>query len=726
VVPVSTYRLQLTSTFGFNEAAAAVPYLARLGVTHLYCSPWLQAEPSSAHGYDVVDHSRVNPELGSLEVLTTACAEAGLGIVLDIVPNHMSIATPELNKQWWSVLREGQASPCADWFDIDWTRRLLVPVLGATLEDCLADITVDGERVRYFDHVFPLAPGTLVEGDVAATLERQHYELTHWRESQRLNYRRFFDVTTLAGVRVEVPAVFDATHAVVLDQVRAGLLDGLRVDHPDGLADPAGYLARLRSAAPEAWVVVEKILEPGEDLPDWPCEGTTGYDAMHQVTGLFVEPTAEPVFAGLASTPPYDEVVARAKRQVLDEVLVAEVERLLDLAVPVLAGIPREALREALVELLVGFGVYRAYLPAEGPADAVAKAHVERAAARAVAAVPHRAEEIELLAQLVLAERGCPEFVTRFQQTCGPVMAKGVEDTTFYRYTRLLALNEVGGDPDRFGVAVEEFHDYCRRRLARWPLTMTALSTHDTKRAEDVRARLAVLTHDASAWAAAVEGWSKQLTNRLEPAVEQLIWQTLVGAWPLTSERASAYLTKALREAKEGTSWLDPSEAFEQQAQAVLTEAMSRDLESFVRRLHEPWRATALAQKLVQLTMPGVADCYQGTELVALSLVDPDNRRPVDYERRARLLDQPGADLDGEKLRLVSTGLRLRREHPEWFLQGSYEPLAAPEHTLAFSRAGEVVVAVPLRGGVVATPELPAGDWHDLLPGLPVSLLVRA
>ena len=732
MLPVSTYRLQLTADFDFQAAAAVVPYLARLGITHVYCSPWLQAERGSQHGYDVVDPSRVNAELGGapgLAVLSAACRQHGLGIVLDIVPNHMSIATPERNPAWWSVLKEGPASPYADWFDVDWDNGpILVPVLGAPLAECLDELKLEGDRVTYFDHQLPLAEGSLVEGDVQATLAGQHYRLAFWREADGLNYRRFFDVTTLIGVRVERPEVFDATHAVVLDQLRAGLLDGLRVDHPDGLADPAGYLDRLRAQSPGTWVVVEKILEPGEDLPDWSCEGTTGYDAMHQVTGLFVEPTAEPVFAGLAGTPPYDDVVAAAKRQVLSDVLVAEVERLLDLATPALASfeVTRGDLRVALVELLVAFEVYRAYLPPEGPADAVATRRVRSAAARAAVALPGGTREIDLLARLALAELGCPEFVTRFQQTCGPVMAKGVEDTTFYRYNRLLALNEVGGDPAQFGVSVEQFHDYCRRRLERWPLSMTALSTHDTKRSEDVRARLAVLTHDPAAWAAAVSEWSARMDTRLDPGTEQLVWQTLVGAWPLDAERAAAYLQKALREAKVGTSWLDPDDDYEQRAQAFLGQAMSLDIGGFADSLTASWTSTVLAQKLVQLTMPGVADCYQGTELVALSLVDPDNRRPVDYARRQELLDGGSDGLDADKLAVVATCLRLRRDHPEWFLRGSYTPLDAPAETLAFSRADAVVVAVPLRGGVAGEPQLPEGDWSDLLPGLPVSLRVRA
>ena len=731
--PISTYRLQLTAEFGFAEATAQVPYLASLGVTHLYCSPWLESEQDSTHGYDVVDHSRVDGQLGGaagLEQLSAACRQHGLGIVLDIVPNHMSVATAARNEAWWSLLRDGQDSPYAAWFDVDWSKgHLLLPVLGAPLADCLDDLSLDQDRVRYFDHEFPIAPGTLAEGDLEATLAAQHYRLAFWRASDELAYRRFFDVTSLAGVRVERPEVFATTHAVVLDQVRSGIVDGLRVDHPDGLSDPEGYLAQLTSEVPGTWVVVEKILEPGEELPDWPCAGTTGYDAAHQVTGLFVDPEGETALTELWHGPTFADTVSVAKKQVLSQILVAEVERLLDLAVPALASfdVTRHGLREALHELLTAFEVYRAYVPASGPADAVARAHVDAAVRAATEAAPLRAREVALLGRLALAELGCPEFVTRFQQTCGPVMAKGVEDTALYRYTRLLALNEVGGDPSGFGISAQRFHAFCQRRLERWPLTMTALSTHDTKRSEDVRARLVLLSHDAEGWARTARGWSTRMSHRLDHATEQLVWQTLVGAWPLELGRARDYLVKAAREAKCATSWLLPNAEYEQQLEDFLTEALvtlGTEIGQFVSSLDGSWRSTVLAQKLVQLTMPGVADCYQGTELVTLSLVDPDNRRPVDYQQRAALLTAPDDSLDAEKLRVVQTTLQLRREHPEWFLSGSYEPIETREGTLAFSRAGEVVTVVPIRGGVAEPPSL-KGEWVDLLPGLPVSLLTR-
>jgi (1->4)-alpha-D-glucan 1-alpha-D-glucosylmutase len=792
-VPVSTYRVQLRPPaadhpgFGFDDAAAAVPYLAALGVTHLYCSPYLQAAPGSAHGYDVVDHSRLNDELGgqaAFDRMVAACRDAGLGIVLDVVPNHMAISEPESqNAPWWSVLRDGRESPYAEWFDIDWSSRdnpgkVLVPILGAPLGEVLDELKLEGDRIRYYDHEVPIAPGTLVDGDVAATLERQHYRLCHWKVAgEELNYRRFFDVTTLTGVRVEVPAVFDETHRLAVQQVRDGVLDGLRIDHPDGLADPGGYLDRLAAQTDGAWVVVEKILEPGERLPDdWACAGTTGYDALNNVLGLFVDPAGEVPLTALwqsvsGDATSYDAVVASTKRLVLRDVLSAEVNRLTDVALaacapePVLRDTTRRGLREALVEVLASFGVYRAYLPPAGPADDIARDHVAQAVAAAKRSAPDRVAEIELVERLVLAEgpRGpaAEEFVTRFQQTCGPVMAKGVEDTAFYRYLRLSALNEVGGDPSRFGLGAEQFHQACLEMQAEWPVSMTTLSTHDTKRSEDVRARLVLLSQCATEWGDAVTQWSALAApyrTGVDAATEQLVWQTLVGAWPLSADRAAAYVEKATREAKAHTSWLSPVPSYDEAVasfvRAVLAdEAIASQVEAFVERLKPAWRVTSLAQKLVQLTMPGVADTYQGTELFDLSLVDPDNRRPVDYGDRRRLLEALSGtplveDSGAAKLHVVATALRLRREHPEWFLaDASYVPLEAGPRALAFARTDQVVTLVPLRAVDVERTgwgddelALPDGPWRnaltgtpvdssrlaDLLGDFPVALLVRA
>ena len=764
-VPVSTYRLQLTPRFGFADAAAAVPYLARLGVTHVYCSPYLQAAPGSQHGYDVVDHARLSAELGgppAFAELSRVCRDEGLGLLLDVVPNHMAVSEPESqNVAWWSLLRDGRSSPYAPWFDVDWDAqdgKVLVPVLGAPLRDCLDELQVDGDRIRYYDHELPLAPGSLVEGDLLATLGRQHYRLCFWRvASEELNIRRFFDVTTLAGVRVEVPEVFHATHALILEQVREGVLDGLRIDHPDGLADPGGYLERLAEATGGAWVVVEKILEPGEELPDgWACAGTTGYDALNRVMGLFVDPGGEQPLTDLwhsvtGDTSTWQEVTGRTKRYALSTVLSAEVNRLVDVALPALGGydVTHRGLREALVEVLACFDVYRAYLPPSGPADATAFGHVQHAADAATTALPVRAREIELVRRLALAELPCPEFVTRFQQTCGPAMAKGVEDTAFYRYLRLSALCEVGGDPSVFGTTIAAFHAACRAQQQQWPLSMTALSTHDTKRSEDVRARLVLLTQSPATWGEAVTGWSAlaHRHGRPDPATEQLIWQSVVGAWPLSADRAAAYVEKATREAKAHTSWTDPDKAYDDRVagfvRAVLAdEQIVSSVEDFVQSLDAAWQTTALAQKLVQLTMPGVADTYQGTELWDLSLVDPDNRRPVDYAERLALLDS-GAH---PKLRVVSTALHLRREHPEWFAaDASYEAVDAGERAVAFCRTGQVVTVAPIRAlqdsQDADTVVLPAGRWRDLLGGgthegtvaladllaqFPVALLVRA
>jgi (1->4)-alpha-D-glucan 1-alpha-D-glucosylmutase len=746
VVPTSTYRLQLTPAFGFAAAAEVVPYLADLGVSHVYCSPWLASGQGSQHGYDVVDHSRVDDELGGpdgLAVLVAACREHGLRIVLDIVPNHMSIAAPvRANPAWWSVLREGPSSPYARWFDVDWSRgRLLVPVLGGPLADVLDDIVLGEDTLTYFEHELPLAPGTMVPGDVAATLAGQHYRLADWHTAaEESTQRRFFDVSTLAGLRVEDPEVFDATHALVLQQVADGTVDGLRVDHPDGLADPEGYFARLADATDGTWVVAEKILEHGEQLPTtWRCAGTTGYDALALVTGLFVDPAGEQPLTSLweavtGTHPDYAQVVDTAKRDVEDKVLAAEVDRLVDLAKAPLdqawQDVTQRGLREALVELLVAFDVYRAYVRPDGSHDDVAAEQVRRAVVRAQERLPRRAREIGLLGRLALGEiAGADEFVVRFQQTCGPVMAKGVEDTTFYRYAPLLALNEVGSDPSTWGTPVETWHAECARLQRDWPSTMTTLSTHDTKRSEDVRARLVLLSQRPRAWGEAVTEWAALLPHRIDAATEQIVWQTVVGAWPLSADRAAAYLLKAVREAKTHTSWTDPDSdyehAVEEYVRALLAdERLTSEIELFVAELAPAWVSTVLAQKLLQLTMPGVPDTYQGCELVDLSLVDPDNRRPVDYSLRRTLLASPDGSLDAEKQRLVRTVLRLRREHPSWFT--SYEPVPAAEGSLAFCRGGQVVTAVHLRGGEVGSLDLPLGDWVDLLPDLPVRLLVRA
>ncbi|GAB3431382.1 malto-oligosyltrehalose synthase [Flindersiella endophytica] len=733
ISPTSTYRLQFGPNLGFDAAADLAGYLADLGAGAVYASPLLQASPGSTHGYDVVDPTRASEMLGGedgRQRLARRLRERGLGLVVDIVPNHMGVADAAANTFWADVLANGHESRYSNYFDIDWSRGpLLIPVLG---DDGLDGLTVEDGELRYHEHRFPLAPGT-ADGTPQQVHERQHYRLVSWRLGNReLTYRRFFDITTLAAVRVEDPEVFDATHREVLRWVGAGDVTGLRVDHPDGLADPGGYLRRLREAAPEAWLVVEKILGVGEQLPaSWPVDGTTGYDALREVCGLFVDPAGEPGDVGL------DAVERDCRRMVGRRILVAEVRRIARLV----ADHPPERVEDAVVELLAAFPVYRSYLPEHRWA-------LDQAVESAEAARPELVTELHAIAAAMLADPA-GELATRVQQTSGMVMAKGVEDTAFYRYNRFTALNEVGGDPGRFGATPAEVHQRAAARAAGWPVTMTTLSTHDTKRGEDVRARLAVLSELPGDFSAAVERWHARLPLP-EPSLEQLAWQTLVGAWPLTTARLRDYLLKAAKEAKLATSWTDPDAEFdaavEHWSAAVLADpVLSAGVAAFAERITPPGWSNALGQKLVHLAGPGVPDVYQGTELWDGSLVDPDNRRPVDFEARRRLLaeldggKQPGLDASGAaKLLVVSRTLRLRRDRPECFT--GYRPLEAQgplaDHAFAFSRgrASELVavvtrlpVGLAARGGWAAgysdtVLPLPAGPrrWTDLLTGYAV------
>ena len=781
--PGSTYRLQLTPEFGFAEAADTADYLAHLGVTHAYLSPVLDAVPGSQHGYDVTDHARIRAELGGEEgfrALAKRLHARGLGIILDIVPNHMAMpADMSLNRQLWSVLRNGRDSPYATWFDIDWAAqddRMLLPVLGGPLESCLDDLRVepsggpDGEPVlRYFDHVLPLRPGT-ARRPMGGLLEAQHYRLTWWRDAAtELNWRRFFDIATLIGIRVEDPAVFDATHEVIAGLVAEGLVDGLRVDHPDGLADPRGYLRRLAAATGGAWVVVEKILAADETLPsDWACAGTTGYDALRVVDGLFLDPdgggplTAE--YAGFCYDSGDDcldrrfaDVATRAKREIASGSLAAEVTRLARLLCSLSPDTTEDDARTVLTEVLAAFPVYRAYVhPGEFPAQA-AEAAVREAVDGARRRLPWRLRG--LAADLGAAALGSRrpvsgaagrvgEFAVRFQQTTGPVVAKGVEDTAGYRWSRLISLNEVGCDPDRFGAAPGEFHAAARRLAADWPATMTTLSTHDTKREEDVRARIAVLAEMPQEWGRQVRSWRDD-RSAVDKDTEYLLWQTVVGAWPISGERLAGYLTKAIREAKRRTSWVSPDQEYEAAvlglaARALDDPELAGSIAGFVARIAGDAAVNSLGAKLVQLTMPGIPDVYQGCEVAALSLVDPDNRREVRFARtRSDLTDldaDAGASLHGDlvggdlgvfsraKLLITSKALRLRRARPDWFA-GDYEPLTASGpaagHAVAFRRGGQAVtvatrlpVGLRRRGGWQDTAlPLPGGAWANLLTG---------
>ena len=779
--PVSTYRLQLNAGFGFAQVAGISGYLSALGVSHLYLSPILQAVPGSAHGYDVVDHSRISAELGGeagFRAMVAALRGHGLGVVADVVPNHMAIPRPEsLNRQLWSVLAGGPGSEFAHWFDVDWAAgggQFLLPILAGPVTSCLPDLRLDpagdpaagiaGPVLRYLDHLLPVRPGT-AHLPLPGLLAAQHYRLAPWQDTAELNWRRFFDLTSLIAVRVEDPRVFTATHQLLLALAAEGLIDGLRVDHPDGLADPRGYLRQLAAASGGRWLVAEKILSGSETLPaDWPCAGTTGYDALAATDALFTDPAAAgPLtacyqrFTGGPGR--FAGVAHKARREVAGTLLAAEVARLARLAAcagePALAAVSDRDLRTVLAELLAGFGVYRAYLVPGEPASQVTQAAVRAAAAAARRQLPRRLHPIlGAVTRLALGGSGTgavstgpsstgPEFAVVFQQACGPVQAKGVEDTAFYRWSRLVSRNEVGGDPDRLGGTPAEFHAFAGRLARDWPASMTTLSTHDTKRQEDVRARLAALAESAPGWARAVRRWHTRAVTLIagpppEPDTEYLLWQTLAGSWPVSGDRLAGYLGKAIREAKTATSWASPDPGYEAAvlsfAAAVLADQLLTGwIGQFVAELAPAARVNSLGMKLVQLTMPGVPDVYQGCELAGFSLVDPDNRRPVDFARRSGLLAGPGAcqpagQLDIEKLLVTSVALRLRRAHPDWYA-GSYQPLVAngpaAGHCIAFCRGGQAVtVATRLPAGLAtaggwrgtALP-LPHGGWRDALTG---------
>ncbi|MEU9111648.1 malto-oligosyltrehalose synthase [Streptomyces sp. NPDC048483] len=780
--PTATYRLQLQPDFPFAAAERAVPQLAALGISHLHLSPVLEAVPRSTHGYDVVDHAAVRAELGGevgLRALASTAQAHGLGLVVDIVPNHMAVPAPaSLNGPLWEVLRDGPASPYARWFDIDWEGghggRVLLPVLGGRLGEEMRRFRVEGGVLRYEEHTFPLRPGT--EGlPLARLLEAQWYRLAWWRLARsELNYRRFFTISELIGVRVEDPEVFEATHGTLLRLIREGVIDGLRIDHPDGLVDPSGYLERLHTATGGRWTVVEKVLTGDERLPDgWACEGTTGYDALRHIDGLFVCPQgAGRLFSHYRDfvTPladeggDWEETVRRAAYEVVTHDLAAEVERLVRTATRVSERAPEPgdhapwALRQAVRELLVRLPVYRPYAADPGRAGHDA-AMLGGAAARARGAfrVPEEARAVDLVHDLALGRYGdgpdhesadradAADFAARFAQTASALHAKSVEDTAFYRYPVLLSACEVGGDPGTPALGPQAFHDFCARVQRDWPATGTVLSTHDTKRSADVRARIAVLSECPDRWRdvlGQVAGETLPASGTagpVDPMVSWQSWQTVFGLGPATdgpaADRVVPAVLKAVREAGLRTSWTEQDPEYEEAVAefvrggpcgppaAPLT-ALDDELAPFV-------RANVLGATLLHLTMPGVPDLYQGTEREYAALVDPDNRRPARFRPELLAELDGGAaprDLSAEKLRLTALALRLRRAHPQWF--GTYEPLRAEgpaaEHCVAFGRGGRVVtVATRLSLRLVETGGWwdtalrlpPGGPWRELLSG---------
>ncbi len=744
---LATYRLQLGPTFGFAEAAAVVPYLADLGVSHVHTSPIAEAVPGSTHGYDVVDHHRVRTELGGedgLRHLWTALRDRGLGHVVDVVPNHMAVDAR--NRWWWDVLARGRASVYAGHFDIDWDDpradgRVVLPHLDRPLDDAIADgvLTVarsaDGTLVlRHHEREWPLRADGPLDGDLREIAAAQHYEPVWWREAgERLNYRRFFDLTDLVAVRADRPDVFADVHRLLAawmdDELGGSVVDGVRVDHIDGIGDPLAYLTMLRDLVGDRRVVVEKILGPDETLPEgWPVEGTTGYDAMAEITAVLVDPAGEAALTAVAAdlgatAEPWADLVAAAKREVLATRLQPEHRRAARALVA--TGAPTAGADDAVARLALATDVYRDY-PVLGGSPA---------------------EEA---------------FAIRLAHLTAPLAAKAVEDTALYRDVRLPAIDEVGSDPGRFALPVDDFHRRMAAAARRRPRSMVAATTHDTKRSADVRARLAVLAERPAAWRTFVERW-RDLTAGFRTVAEGRTWPddaldlfvvaNLVGAWPIDTDRAGAFAVKAAREAKRATSWIDVDEAYERALTRLVDAAVDdppvvAHLDGFVATIDAAARVNALTTAALTLTVPGVPDLYQGDELWLHALVDPDNRRPVDFDRRratlARLADlDPAArwaeeqargvadDDPGEglaKLVLIHRTLGLRRHRPDAFApDADYRPLevtgAERDHVIAFLRGDSVAVVVPRlpaagegeRGDAVV--HLPQRWWRDVVTG---------
>jgi len=845
--------MQLHAGFTFDDAAKAADYLRALGISHVYSSPYLQAAPGSMHGYDVVEPTRVNDELGGDEAHRRFCrrlGELGLGQVLDIVPNHMAIGPH--NRYWWDVLENGQSSRYASWFDIDWRpaevklqNKILIPVLGDQYGRILSagkiKLEHDGVNffVRYEDQQLPASPESLssvlekaaeyahndtllfiadsfsrlpvstnpdilsarhrdktviygllnglceehpevgtavaraideLNNDIEALddlLDEQRYRLAYWRTAdQELGYRRFFDVNTLIGLRMARAHVFDATHCRILQWLQDGVLDGVRIDHVDGLREPLQYFERLRERAPNAWIIGEKILEPGEFLREsWPIDGTSGYDFMNVCNNLMVRPEGLKELSGIyakftGESADFAAVAYDKKQSVLHEGLGSDVNRLTTLFVQICENnrdrrdYTRAEIRRAIREVAASFPVYRTYVVADQ--KDIASEDIRYINYATVQAKERRQELdgglFDFIADvLTLRVTGDleSEFLMRFQQFTSPVMAKGVEDTAFYCFNRMIGLNEVGNDPGRNGLTLAEFHHYCVKMQATHPLTMTTLSTHDTKRADDVRARLAAITEIPDRWNAALVRWSEKNSSFRTGAfpdrnTEYFLYQTMIGAWPIDKGRLTAYMEKATREAKQQTSWTQQNKQFEDALKSFIEKTLESqdfiaDLEEFVGSILDAGRINSLAQTLLKFTAPGIPDTYQGSELWDFSLVDPDNRRPVDYGLRRNMLKDLHGNMTVEeimrrtdsgmpKLWLVHNALCLRKDQPEFLgPASSYTPIIAEgpksDHLIAFLRADSLAAIAPrwplklANDWQATTLDLPQGQWKNRLTG---------
>jgi (1->4)-alpha-D-glucan 1-alpha-D-glucosylmutase len=852
--PSSTYRLQLRASFTLDDAAAVADYLRALGISHIYASPYLQAVPGSEHGYDVVDHQAISKELGGAEAqarLHKRLQSCGMGQVLDIVPNHMSLAPA--NCYWWDVLENGPRSRYARYFDVAWEEaefhlrnKVLVPILAGQYGRMLNEGRIKLVRknlrfeVAYEEHRLPVAPETLgallgaaaqhtglpelhfiahafmslplperddfhriearhqdktvlytllnrlcrenaaacadIDAAIAVLnadhdafddfLNAQNYRLSWWHTAQQnLGYRRFFDVNTLVGVRIGDESVMRETHRLFFDWLQSGLLSGLRIDHPDGLRDPKTYFQRLRAQSPDAWIVVEKILGRYEALPEeWPVQGTTGYEFISQMNGLLIAPeglaaidSIYTAFTGQNAT--FVQLCHDSKIAVTQTTLGSDVNYLTTLFTEICEShreyrdYTRVEVRRAIREIAACFPLYRTYVVPER--DEVSDTDIA-CIDRAVDAAKASRTDVEgdlfdfirnVLLLRIKADGREGEFIARFQQFTSAVMAKGVEDTAFYCFNRLVALNEVGCDPGDPVVLVEEFHRSNERAQRLQPYRMLTLTTHDTKRSEDVRARLAVLTEDSESFRAAIVQWSEMTKSYRAPALdcntEYLYYQTLIGAWPITVDRAIAYMEKATREAKQQTSWVQNNVEFEEAMRAFIRDtladpAFTAEVEHLVSRISEAGYTNSLTQTLLKCTVPGVPDLYQGAELWDLRLVDPDNRTAVDYDLRRKLLAELPSlspleimqrlDQGLPKLWTIQCALKLRGERPEVFGgDGSYSPIVAEgkrsDHCIAFMRGDSVITIVPRLPLTLAhtwedtSITLPAGRWRNVLTG---------
>ncbi|HVW22531.1 MAG TPA: malto-oligosyltrehalose synthase [Opitutaceae bacterium] len=826
---IATYRLQLRADFPLAAAGEILPYLAALGISHVYLSPCLQAVKGSAHGYDVVDPTRISRDLGGEDAWRAFCARArehGLGILLDIVPNHMA-ASPQ-NPWWDDVLAHGPYSTRVAFFDIvprpdDPGWRLHLPMLGRPYGEVLAagDLKVEiregRPRLTYFEHSWPLGPASwrlLLGGDYAdepdlceleqlgrleepgtadhesyrrhhrqaegllkravsdgalaaaitrfpghpgrlhELLERQFYALHGWQlAGEVVNYRRFFDIGSLVGLRVEAEPVFEAAHGKIASLLAEGGIDGLRVDHPDGLRDPEGYFARLRRLLPKGRIYVEKILDSEEQLrSEWPVDGTVGYEFLSKVNRLWMNDQKADALNGLYADftrQPVNflHIVRDKKRNIVEASFAADLERLTQLAQRIARAswkthdLSRRQIADALKRLTVLLPVYRTYRGA-GAAHPADRRILEDLFVAARGSAPPLNPAVLAFLEAVLLEEDPDEleldFIARWQQLTPGVTAKGVEDTTFYCYDRLVSCNEVGAQASLLGISAEKFHEFCHALGERWPGNLLATSTHDNKRSEDVRARISVLSELPDRWGEALQRWSRMnepaWRNRApDRHAEYLLYQTLIGAWPIDQDRCWQYMLKACREAKIQTSWHQPNAGYEASIRdfiaGVFASAEFRsEVERFVAQVLAPGRVNSLAQVLIKMTAPGVPDFFQGSELWDLSLVDPDNRRPVDFSERARLIAQLGqltarqamaqADSGMPKLWMIQRTLAFRQRHPECFAGDQrYQPIIAQgtrlAHLLSYRRGERMVVVVPRFTLTLG------GDWGDTRLRLP-------